>query len=632
MDLLRSSFWVCLITFLAKSSLAYDPNPTDSLEAEAYLNEATDYMFTNTDSALMLSERGLEIAQQMDAPDLLNRIKMFQAICHAIARRSQRAVLLFQEACDGFTKAGRDSLAADCYINMGLAYYRSGELDQALESYLVAYDFYRGRDYQEGYGYLLNNIASIYKQQQKLSPAYDMYTEAYSVLLSIDDTLGQAAALHNIANVLVDQERYDEALERYQASEQLYLQLDRPEKMAALATTLGKIRYGLGQWEAAKENLEKAKRYFESHPNAGHAGEHYLFLGRIALQREKYQTAIQNLEDGLNFLKETDSGPAKAQLLEDLSTAYYGTGQSQTAYRYLREAKNLKDTLALRSRMVLEEKLQKQFEVAEKEFELEVAELELARRNRERALYLVLLGVALLLIGGVVYFLVQRNKTNRILSLKNDQISQALEDREMLLREIHHRVKNNLQVISSLLRLQSGNLSDSHVRDVLQESQHRVYSMSLIHQHTYSGESNFVAISARDYIEQLTYHLFSAYNTDPERIQLTTDIDPLLMDIDTAIPIGLILNELISNALKHAFPGNQAGSLKVGLKKQAAYLELKVSDNGIGMPNQMPLDGQNSSFGWQLIPLLAQKLEAEIATTNGKGTTAELQIKNYELA
>ncbi len=601
----------------------------DSLKVEEYLRSATAVMFSNPDSALFISNKGLEIARRLNDPILLNQTLMFQGICKGIARRSLEAVALFEEAKKGFLQAGDTILALDAEMNMGLAYYHQGDMEKALECYLNVYQSPLIRMDKSPLGFLLNNIASIYKQQKKYDEALKIYRESQEILVEINDSVGMAATLHNIAGVYLDRKDFELALENQKESLKIYEAIGRMDKVGALSNTLGRILFEMGRLEEALPPFEFAKKYFSGNPNAEHEGEHFLYLGRINLNMGKEEQAIAMFQEGLEFLEGTDKEPAKATFAQYLSQAYASSGRFREAYESLQSVKVTQDSLALQSRVELEEELQKKFEVAQKEYQLELAELQLARQNREKVWYLILLALALFIIGGIFYFLQQRNATNRILREKNKLIEQALKEKELLLREIHHRVKNNLQFISSLLRLQSRRVEGGAARSALEESQSRVQAMSLIHQNLYQDEEPS-SVHVKPYFEELFEAIFSAQNIRRDKVQLRQDIAPLKLDIDTVAPMGLIVNELVTNALKHAFSSLQEGQIWVSLKKGVEALELEVADDGKGSKVDFEKE-QLDSFGLRLVQLLMQRLQATWEVDSSSGMRFRLLIRNYKL-
>ena len=206
-----------------------------------------------------------------------------------------------------------------------------------------------------------------------------------------------------------------------------------------------------------------------------------------------------------------------------------------------------------------------------------------------------------------------------------ERIKASLQEKEVLLREIHHRVKNNLQVISSLLDLQAGYTGDAKATELLLESQNRVRTMALVHERLYQSQ-DLAQIDFSTYLKELTTTLFNSYRIDGNRIGLEVYSDMIYLDIDRAIPCGLIINELVSNALKHAFPENRQGLISVQLKSadQKQYTVI-VSDNGIGLPKELDLH-RTETLGLQLVSGLAVQLDATIGLQRQNGTQFEIRF------
>gem|GEM_PF-1310452 len=204
--------------------------------------------------------------------------------------------------------------------------------------------------------------------------------------------------------------------------------------------------------------------------------------------------------------------------------------------------------------------------------------------------------------------------------LLNKVINKALTEKDILLREIHHRVKNNLQLVSSMLTLQGRSIDDEVAQQAIIEGQSRVRSMALIHQDLYHKE-NLVGISVRDYITRLTQELYATYKIQDRNISLVMDIDLIELDIDIMIPLGLIINELLTNSLKYAFPNGRSGSLSVQLKEIDQLIHLTVEDDGIGYDIS---EVRGNSFGTTLIHSLTAQLEGELISSSSDGTRTEI--------
>jgi two-component sensor histidine kinase len=212
-----------------------------------------------------------------------------------------------------------------------------------------------------------------------------------------------------------------------------------------------------------------------------------------------------------------------------------------------------------------------------------------------------------------------------------EQIKMSLKEKEVLLQEIHHRVKNNMQVISSLLNLQSGYVQDQQILEILQDSQNRVRSMALIHEKLYRSE-NLAQIDFGEYVRDLTADLVRSSGAQSEKVALEVRVDNVFLDIDTAVPCGLILNELVSNSLKHAFPKNLTGDLLVELRAgPEGMLQLNVVDNGIGFPQELDYH-QLDSLGLQLVTSLVEQLDGTIALDPAEGTNFQIKFRRSNLS
>jgi len=205
-----------------------------------------------------------------------------------------------------------------------------------------------------------------------------------------------------------------------------------------------------------------------------------------------------------------------------------------------------------------------------------------------------------------------------------ETITASLNEKEILLREIHHRVKNNLQIITSLIRLQNRQITDPGTMHALLDSESRIRSMALVHEKLYRS-TDLANIDFTDYIRSLTTSLITAYATDPHRIRLVIDVKDVSLDINRAIPVGLIMNELVANALKHAFPEGWSGEITIKGRRTPAGITLSVQDNGVGLPEG--LDWRNTStLGLHLIITLIQQVHGSIELNSTGGTSFEMFI------
>jgi two-component sensor histidine kinase len=217
------------------------------------------------------------------------------------------------------------------------------------------------------------------------------------------------------------------------------------------------------------------------------------------------------------------------------------------------------------------------------------------------------------LLAGFLFFLYRsyqsRTKANQLLAAKNAE-------NELLLKEIHHRVKNNLEIVSSLLALQSAQIDDQGIKDAMQEGQNRVQSIGIVHQKLYQRD-NLAAIEMKDYFLNLSESILDSFGAE-DRVKIECAMEQLDVDIDTAVPLGLIVNELLTNTLKYAFPDGRKGKVQIRMNKsQSGMLHLEVSDDGVGKQGLT----QGTGFGTQLVSLLTRQLSGAMREEVNNGTT-----------
>ena len=257
-------------------------------------------------------------------------------------------------------------------------------------------------------------------------------------------------------------------------------------------------------------------------------------------------------------------------------------------------------------------------EINERDYELAQAKSQLEQRVEERTAQLAQSKADL-------------EKRYQELELADNKIKASLQEKEVMLKEIHHRVKNNLQVISSLLSLQSNHIDDPYALTMFKESQNRVRSMALVHQKLYQSV-DLSNIDFGDYINGLTTELYRSYAIDPLDIQFRLMSEKIQLPIDLAVPCGLVVNELISNILKHAFPAGFKEEKQIEISIQPYEndgMEVKISDNGIGMPEDFHYK-KTDSLGFKLVYILVEdQLRGTIDWTSDNGTIFTIRFNKH---
>ncbi|GAB2613043.1 hypothetical protein GCM10027035_06790 [Emticicia sediminis] len=221
------------------------------------------------------------------------------------------------------------------------------------------------------------------------------------------------------------------------------------------------------------------------------------------------------------------------------------------------------------------------------------------------------------------------NSQNITLETTLNQLTAKNAENELLLKEIHHRVKNNLEVVSSLLALQSAKIEDPEIQDAMLASQNRVQSMGILHQKLYQSE-HLAFIEMKNYFQNLCENILDSYN-ETERIEVDIDMNEIELDVDTAVPVGLIVNELLTNSLKYAFPNGKKGTIKLSLENiDKNNLTLKISDNGIG--KSLDTKAKGTGFGTQLVDLLTRQIGGKLTQEVQEGTIISINFKRQMAA
>jgi two-component sensor histidine kinase len=422
----------------------------------------------------------------------------------------------------------------------------------------------------------------------------------------------------------------------------------------------------------ARETVEHSKRYFprqESWP--------MMIMARINSKRGNFDEAVKYCKEILVSIKKYELGFFEHEVENELALIYFNQGKSDSTQKYASQALEgatkfnnylvqmnasnllsrifektdpakayafLKISTVAKDTVTSTEKTKqvKQLEIKEKKRVEDLHLADLHAKNEFRFYSVIVLLVSALVIAFIL-FRNNRNKQKANLALrdKNDKIEKTVSElnmtqaslvarnaeNELLLKEIHHRVKNNLEIVSSLLELQSNQIEDPYTKDAMLASQNRVHSIGIVHQKLYQGE-NLGAIEMKDYFINLSESILDSFSAH-KRIQVECAMNTLNVDIDTAVPLGLIVNELLTNTIKYAFPGERSGKVQIKLEQGAnGNLQMLVSDNGVGKSGTI----NGTGFGGQLISLLTRQLGGTIKEDNNNGTHIFFEFKSTKAA
>ena len=480
------------------------------------------------------------------------------------------------------------------------------------------------------------NLSNIYIGMEDWEKAEENAIKAYEVAIKFSLLPRQALCLSNLALINNKKGAVEKAKEQYQEAIKIYRKINNQPLLIDNLLMLSKIHFDQEEFERAKELITEAYDLAFSIDHKNSILSALLTFGDFYLKNEKPEEALPLLLEANSLADSVALNVQKKEASQLLAQAYTQLEQYKPALEWQQNYNSLSDTIHKNEKKQNIKELETRYEVKEKEKEIELLHtkteldaLEIQTANRRQFFLIIGLVLLIALVGLGVFFYKTKQRDNQLLEEKNIIISQALSDKELLLKEIHHRVKNNLQVVSSLLSMQSNQIKNEQALDAMRESKNRVRSMALIHQNLYL-DADLATIDSKAYIEKLAENLFNSYNIDPQRISLQTQIDPLKLEVDIMIPLGLILNELISNALKYAFEKEQVGQIDIQLQQKENWLEMDVNDNGIGLPAHFKLE-ESESMGFIIIKDFCRKLKAKLHVQNQNGTNVKLSIPHPNL-
>ena len=546
-----------------------DTTLTVSEKVQLYTDLAWEYTIAENDSALIYADKAITLSEK-------NKYQLGKAM-------ALEAKGLYEEIV-----TGNYDLASEYYFE-GIELCEKNKLDYATSIY--------------------HSVGVMFHTSDNFEKAKEYYIIAYQRAKTENNILIQKKCLVNLGAIHSSLKDYNKA--ENMLVESLTLDIRRDYDYSTYAN-LGNLFFRKKEFSKALPYLELATK---PHSDNSDSEENLYFLINVkaALKDSVGMTMILNRAN--TFIEKSISQRSNSLMLMAISNYYRAFGEFEIALKYRDKYLTIYEEIkeGQRDQTVYELETKYQTEKVQRDLEKEKA--------AQKLLYYVLGFIAVLLL--FISFSFYKNRK------KNIQISQALHDKEILLKEIHHRVKNNLQVVSSLLSLQQRQSKDSTTQQALQEGRDRVKAMSLIHQNLYQ-DNNLVGVPVKPYIDTLANNLIFNYKVDSKNINLLTDIDDLKLDVDTIIPFGLIINELISNALKYAFVNKDNGEIKISLKLKEEVLILTVADNGKGLPEDFSIETV-STLGYRLIKSFSQKLKAKLLIEKQSiGTKISLEIVSFK--
>lgn len=347
--------------------------------------------------------------------------------------------------------------------------------------------------------------------------------------------------------------------------------------------------------------------------------------GFILQERGKFAEALQFMNQASNFFLYRDELYNIKQLYMSKADLFKAMGAMDSAFHYQKLYYDISDSIVNLETRKYTNQLETQYETAKKEKRIQALETQSKLQKARNQLSLTMAVAVGFILIIVTYFLIQNRKKSNRLAEQNKIIQQSHKEIEDLIRESHHRIKNNLQVVSSLLKMQSKSAKSDETRANLLEAFNRVKTIAVLHQKL-QGSQTFKQIQMQEFIGQLTEAIQGSVASSNQDIELITDVDPILLSTDQSISVGLIINEVLTNSFKYAFPQN-TGQIKLWLKQKVEDdIILSICDDGQGLPANFDIT-KNPSLGYKIINSMTVKLKGELDISSVNGTCTSIRFR-----
>jgi len=586
------------------------------LQADVYDRQAGESTYRDITLARRLQSKSDSIYRSVGNQKGIQKARYRKALLWVADGKFHEAISTFDEYIQAADKS-KDALSiAKAQYEKSTCYQRIGFQDSATVCVLEAIPVFEAgghsRELANAYGVLgiVNRLLSQFDE----SKSY--FNQSIEILERLENKKGLNRMRANLANTYFSEGDTLAAIAIYKTVAKSAAELADNRTQILCYYNISNGYYQLAEYDSATVYIDKAIAVSKG---TGSRMKYMLDYkkGAIDIEQGEIARGLRLLEGAYDIAVELRAYVDARDMAHYLDRGYSTQGNMEEAVKYSRKFAEFKDSvISIESSKTVNE-LKAKYETEKKELQIENLELV----NSKQRQTLVGGAIAFGLISLLSFFLFQ---LYRKVTAQKVVISKALTEKDLLLREIHHRVKNNLQLVSSLLTLQGRSIDDEMAQQAIQAGQSRVRSMALIHQDLYNKES-LTDVGVKEYVEKLTHELFTTYRIDTDKVSLTMQVDDIDLDIDTLVPLGLIINELLTNSLKYAFPEDAGGNITVALTEGESRITLKVADDGIGYD---PMQVRQNSFGSSLISALVEQLEGSVDLSTDQGTSIELSIPN----
>jgi two-component sensor histidine kinase/Tfp pilus assembly protein PilF len=567
------------------------------------------------DSSRIYAEKAIGLALKLENEHLLADSYVSKGLAFDYQSHLDSTLYWYDKALNIRTQQNNKPELVKLYNNYGVSYFYQGMYDRALVYYFESLKQSENLRDSIGIARSFNNMGLIYDKKGDWSKATTYFEKSLNIKRLLKDDAGLLFPLSNLSNIAFIQRDYSSA-ERYMLTNlQVSQKLNDSMQIGISYGVLAMIYASQGNDNKTFENVALCEKFIPFVNDAFELSLLYYNLGESLLLMNQWDKSENFLKKSLEIsrkIKQSDLVLKTYKALQELSKKQGKLNESIQFYDLFTA---LNDSIFKENQGVEISKIEQLYQWEKKEQEIQLLNVNIAKATAQKRNWI--LGFAFLgILGAVVtgFFIINRRKSDE-LEKKNVQIQSALAENKTLMKEMNHRIKNNLQMISSMLHLQMHYTSQPEISNMLQETASRIQSISLIHQKLYAKDS-VQQIDMQTYIKDIA-HAVVQNSKEKDQINVQMEVQPLSMEIEKAQSIGLIVNELILNALKHAKIEEDILILEISLFEKEKLKTLVVSDNG-KVEDHQPVDF-TKSYGMQLIQSFVEKLDGKMEINREKG-------------
>lgn len=583
--------------------------------------------------AIPILEHAISIAREKkDTLSIATFYKMQSTLYYYLDNIDSTSAQL-NKAYDLFKYLKNDAELGVIDIRKARIEYDLGHYDKAIEYSFIALELNKSAGDQQKMGISYLQLGNTYLYLSNYRDSKKYFELASLVFKKVEYDYGYYEAIANYGLVEIKEKQYRKGISKQFEALKYFNGKNFEIDAGYTYSFLVEAYLGMQQLDSSIYYNELAKKEFhKSNYNSGLC-DAYLFDAKIYFEKKLYQKALDSALVCYKLASENSYNVTLELINYELYRIYKVLKNESKSYEHIEAYVLLKDSFNFNPYALKSDAMKYQLKAEEAQLKQQIAEeralieVEKGEKTKQQLVNAIIISIVILLSFFIsIYYLTKNRKLNKNLSIQRELISEELKVKESLLSEIHHRVKNNLQVINSMLNLQTQYITDDLLKKTIDDCRGRITSMSLIHESLYR-KKDYKETLFSSYIEELLPRLINTYETDVSRVQLVMDIEPIKLSLDDSIPCGLIINEIVSNSLKHGFPYGKEGEIKIELKQKENKVLLTISDNGIGLEDGKTFNSYES-FGFLLIEVLASQLEAELTINSQNGFSYHLEWEN----